>query len=539
MARTIHAKVCPLETQIKKATCSLPDKFLRILLDNGIASYWGEVKNPPADTMFIGNVFLHPEEAKERWRLIFHPYWFNLVVKERRLHSVVLPRMRQIVKMIYDHICTVKVDLKCAFFQIPLERGIFVFRKKGKLYTLNRLPMGASISVLIAQTLSNKVAEVFTEHLGNASTGSKTSAFVDDIFCSFNPSRHAGSVEDWVTEAMNRTVKGLGVTLKLFHCYHPTADLVRDSLSNLVLLGPMVSQVGIRRPARTGELTGVVTLVADERMVEVKSVSSIEVLGIVYTPKTREMRIKDEFISKTKDILNPYNLPNTPRELWIMAGTSFYVIYALGICPARFYQVYRLLGRIAVKLEGAPRKDVRWSSKLDLAKHEKEALINMMSFVRQFPTAIFEVAERPGRYIFTDASNLALGVVVLVNDRVFTMSRRWGPEELELSINSKEVIAAHDGLVNGSPRRAHELTILMVDSTSAFYDLVTGSSRCVVANQCVTVMRTRSSIGLMWVPTELMPADGTSREVSDPELINKIKLILNNTQKYVYLPKLI
>ena len=129
----------PLDIQLRGATCDLPDEFLNELLAKGVASCWGNMKAVPKNSMFVGNVFLHPEEEKKRWRLIYHPLAFNAEVRRRRLHSVRLPRMRSIVRIVSKYEYTVKVDLKCAFFQIPLEQGIFVFRKGKELYTLNRL----------------------------------------------------------------------------------------------------------------------------------------------------------------------------------------------------------------------------------------------------------------------------------------------------------------------------------------------------------------------------------------------------------------
>jgi len=150
---------------------------------------------------------------------------------------------------------------------------------------------------------------------------------------------------------------------------------------------------------------------------------------------------------------------------------------------------------------GADRKDPKWSSKLLLSAEEMQSLQIMKDFVSTYPVATFEKNEEPARYIFTDASNLALGVVCITADRIATMSRRWRDDELVLSMN--------------------------------------GASRCPQANQCVYEIRTGYSLGLMWIPTELMPADGPSRHVHDMEIPEKIRIILGITKGYAYLPKLL
>ena len=93
--------------------------------------------------------------------------------------------------------------------------------------------MGASISVLIAQTLSLLVAGEFMRQLGGALIKGETTAFVDDIFCSFDlRDRTVGCAEKLVTEAMINTVRKLNVTLKIFQVCTNPAGFVRALLSS-------------------------------------------------------------------------------------------------------------------------------------------------------------------------------------------------------------------------------------------------------------------------------------------------------------------
>lgn len=141
--------------------------------------------------------------------------------------------------------------------------------------------------------------------------------------------------------------------------------------------------------------------------------------------------------------------------------------------------------------------------------------------------------------MFTDASNDGLGIVSLIEDRIATLSRPWTPEEIPLPINTKEVIAAFEGVTQTVPRRQTLLVLLGVDNTSAFYDIVTGSSRCSVANSCVLNLRTGYSIGLLWIPSELMPADAPSRFIEDDQIPDKIRMVLQASRCYAFLPKLL
>lgn len=333
-----------VEEQVRKATCDIPDKFLEELLSKGIAARWGDTKTIPPNTMFIGNVFLHPEEEKKRWRLIYHPIAFNKVVRERKLQAVKLPRMRGILKQVTKYKYTVKVDLKCAFFQIPLESGIFVFRKGKELYTLTRLPMGASISVLIAQSLSLKVAGEFMRQLGGALLKGETTAFVDDIFCSFDlRDRTVGCAEELITEAMTNAVRKLNVTLKIFQvCTYP---LALSELSYPAQQGLYPSSVGIRTDTENGGSGGGnVHFDVNGKMAKLKLVESFEVLGIEFNPTDMTIKMKDAFKTRARPVIESVSLPTTPLSLWELAGSCFYVIYALGICPARFYSVFSSIG---------------------------------------------------------------------------------------------------------------------------------------------------------------------------------------------------
>ena len=173
-----------------------------------------------------------------------------------------------------------------------------------------------------------------------------------------------------------------------------------------------------------------------------------------------------------------------------------------------------------------------------LSPGEISSMSKMVEYVLQFPTNVFSIGALPNRYVFTDASNEGLGVVIFANGRVEVHSRPWSPFERPLAINVKEAIAACQGIVWLSPSPT-ETVFLGVDNTVAFFEIISGQSANEVANECVGIIRRSSALALTWIPTQLMPADGPSRLCLDPSIRWKIVTILGNVTRYVFLPALV
>ena len=282
--RSVQAAVeaSPME-QLKVSSCELETAHIEELLERGFVVDWGTMSEPKREPMFVGDVFLHPEPEKKRWRLIFHPKMFNAVVKAWGLQSVELPRLRRILRAIESHLVSGKLDLKCAFFQIPIEPGMFCFRVGSKVYSLTRLPMGSSVSVLVAQALAEMVAgklRCFVEKNVqlNQSKISYTNVFVDDIFVSVSPDPNwHGDLRAVWQDAMESCANELGVTFKLcqYVCILPngTYDV----------------------PA---------TLVArSEKVCAIEAVSEMEVLGTVFDAIKKEIKMKDSFRCRAREVL--------------------------------------------------------------------------------------------------------------------------------------------------------------------------------------------------------------------------------------------
>jgi hypothetical protein len=526
IAQTIN-ELHPLKQQINQSSCELSDDQFSILVKNGFVVDSGPASNPSILPYFLGNVFLHGEEDKKRWRLLYHPALFNEEVRRRNLYGVDLPRLRRILRAAESSVITIKIDLKCAFFQVPVEEGIFCFKHRGRLISLTRLPMGASVSVQVAQQLAIIVASELSkciDTLISIETNVKFNCFVDDIFICFTPKKGISNLEDVLRKTMFACANKFNVTFKIFQIY---AKPCLSPITETVVYP--VTAVG-----------GPTDYTDDLKVCQIDWVDEIEILGTVFVPSTRLVRMKDAFKTRaleTFDLLNPSSI--TPMKLWKIVGTCFHVTYALGICMARFHGVLRLVGRVATKLNGATKNDPRWDSLLRLEDHEGQDLKDMVEYVKAFPTVTFRPFISPSRCICTDASDYGYGAVLYSNGQVSVISGVWSNEERLLPISSRELIAAWIGTATFVPALSDEAPLLAVDNTAAYFALVNSRDPEPHGNAAAGNIRTHCCLHLMWIPSELMPADGASRGVHDPHLIDCLAVVLRLAKKTAYLPRLV
>ena len=167
-----------------------------------------------------------------------------------------------------------------------------------------------------------------------------------------------------------------------------------------------------------------------------------------------------------------------------------------------------------------------WDSKLFLPLDEKRSLEKPIAFTLSSPN-VFCQPGLPSRFVFTDASNEALGVVIFANGRAEVHSRGWSSLEEPLPTNAKEPVAACQG---------GETVFLGVDNTTAFFDIISGKSPNPVANECAGTIRRITALALNWIPARLMPVDGPSRNIVDPKPKWKAITVLHHTTRHVFLP---
>jgi len=486
------AERASVSTQLRHSTCSIEVNHLALLVKNGIVEKIGTLNRPPECVRFVGNVFLHPEPEKKRWRLIYHPLLYNEVIRLLRLHSVDLPRIRHILKEIVESVLSIKIDLKCAFFQVPVEKGLFCFRYGQDIYTLTRLPMGASTSVRIAQTLSMAVASELGKAVSLEIGGSfSAQAFVDDIFVSVKDCQVAKFLPTALMSAMKRVSAMYKVSFKTFHFMVPSSVLrsgVEIAFQNLV------------PPSE------------ERRLCIVEPKCCLEVLGVNFSIDDRTLSIKDSFKMKAAQVLSQPLDRVTPHNLWKIVGTCIHVIYALGLDNSRHYGVFRLLSRLAKFLQGSDKQDPRWSVLVDLGDSEVADLKSMVDHVLTFPSVVYDRPQPSGVVAFSDASDLAAGAVIYDEGRIVTICTPWNPHEASLDIIAREALAAWVAVhyaTSGNNKRA--IPILAVDNTNVFFGIINGMSTIRCANTAIGLIRNRCHVCLMWLPTESMPADAISR----------------------------
>ena len=161
-----------------------------------------------------------------------------------------------------------------------------------------------------------------------------------------------------------------------------------------------------------------------------------------------------------------------------------------------------------------------------------------MSTVLLFPSHKFISNLPPLRHLFTDASDLGMGAVLEANGVIEVRSREWSPEEKEWPIYVRELIAAHEGLKIFIPPLTSECPVLAVDNTTAYFSIINGRAQCPFANEIVGDIRKRWNLWIIWIPSEIMPADGPSRSTVDPLVAEKANLVATHANQRVFLPRL-
>ena len=99
-------------------------------------------------------------------------------------------------------------------------------------------------------------------------------------------------------------------------------------------------------------------------------------------------------------------------------------------------------------------------------------------------------------------------------------------------------MAAYEGLKYFIPTSTNECPVLAVDNTTAYFSILNGRSPCPLANQIVGSIRTNWNLWMIWIPSEIMPADGPSRSTDDPLISEKANLVAMHADQRVFLPRL-
>ena len=101
------------------------------------------------------------------------------------------------------------------------------------------------------------------------------------------------------------------------------------------------------------------------------------------------------------------------------------------------------------------------------------------------------------------------------------------------------MIAACEGLKVFIPSNTSECPVLAVDNTTAYFSIINGRAPDPDANDIAGHIRANWMLWLIWIPSEIMPADGPSRLVIDPLVSEKANLVIKYADRRVFLPRLI
>jgi hypothetical protein len=113
-------------------------------------------------------IFLVEEPQKSRYRIITWPLQAN----ELPYTWSQLPHQADpldIIQDVFKYSFASSYDLKCSFYQVPLDKSThknFIFRSRGKLYTMDRLPMGFRPAAEILQLLLEGLALLIADTVG-------------------------------------------------------------------------------------------------------------------------------------------------------------------------------------------------------------------------------------------------------------------------------------------------------------------------------------------------------------------------------------
>ncbi|CUE74388.1 unnamed protein product, partial [Bodo saltans] len=197
-------------------------------------------------------VFPLPEPTKQRFRLIIEPRDLNDIWKSTGFPYTSLPQIDDIRRLVLEALggSITVADLKCYYYQLELAEDIrnFYGVQIGEgFYRLKRLPMGASISVYVAHTISQYIHR----HLLAPSVKSLT--YIDNWYAAGEHKDAYSMCPALLSENMSGTqVTILGVdvdtvarTLKLGKKYERHVPFLREAMNRTLTHAEMWKVLGV------------------------------------------------------------------------------------------------------------------------------------------------------------------------------------------------------------------------------------------------------------------------------------------------------
>jgi hypothetical protein len=133
----------------------VPRKTIKQMLKAGV------IKLADPNTPINSIIFLVPEVAKSRSRIVIWPHWANEVSAYTWDHDYANSNdLVDIVHQCLDACFGATLDLRASFYQIPINdlSKLFVFMHGGVKYEFIRMPMGYSSAAEIMHLITNSLA---------------------------------------------------------------------------------------------------------------------------------------------------------------------------------------------------------------------------------------------------------------------------------------------------------------------------------------------------------------------------------------------
>ena len=389
------------------------DSYCKADVEDQMAN--GYVKEATEKPKFLGRAFTVPETSgdSQRRRPIYWPRWFNEVLEKaemRKLLEYSLPQVEALMNLVASskpEQYAVCFDLAISFFQISIAKisGLFGFVCEGKYYTYEVLPMGWSLSVFILQSLLEALLEATCEGTPVSSLG-----YVDNVWF------HGDLLI--VTETalkFQKLCKDLFITL------------------NKELLNA---------PHKIGKF-----------------------IGVEYDLDGHRVRITPKSLAKLKESVSRTKSQRATYGTWMeLFGKLFWAQRVLHHQMWEFYHPIKWYRRKAAMFEA---KKIKSTDEVSIWPSAEGALKNWVSMATDNEWRELDREKRaPGALLFTDASLLGAGAILLIDGQIITFSCQWSDEEKKMHITLLEARAVLRAVqFFGDVLRGKSL-VLFVDNTT-------------------------------------------------------------------------
>ena len=446
-------KVCRNHRQVYKN--EQMGKFVQEILDSGIIS-----PAKKADIRCWCKVWPLLEEAKKRYRLIIDPALLNKMIKQRWSEfntGTKFSTLSELRANVVQGETIVAFDFKCFYYQIQLDptvRLFFGIRIGRKSFVLNRLAMGFSMAVAVAQDISQAAVQ---EVLRRSKIFCRWSVQVDNIY---------------------------------FFCAKADAAIIISTMNEV---------------CREWKIT------IGSQDEYVKGI----VLGAEYCCQSKTVQLSTKFHHKHMELLQKFDqLSHTAVPVavfWRVVAILLRTLHVLGRPLCFYFFVMQAIRRIAAKLYDKE-DETDWSSLMVLRDVEVRQLHEMFYIFVQNSTAPCRLLPNvTDEVVFSDASETHYGVV-LVNETSITVgSKQWSKEEKEMHIGELEARALQ-AAVKRAVALHMKIPTFVVDATALCSAVRRGLSKNVHLNATIATLRGRfPNAKILWIESRWNPADAPSR----------------------------